>query len=107
VFIQSPSRDALAARMLQQACNMFDCLEHVNLYGRQSLSVVAQASGFDLVSFETVIPETGVMNNYLGYEHPYLGTTTQTKMLAGLVSSEQILSNQLGYKFQACLQMRN
>lgn len=107
VFIQSPSRDALAARVMQVACNMFDGLEHVNLYGFNSLKIVAEANGFKVVNFETVISEIGVMNNYLDYDDPYLGGTTDTKSLAGLVSEDEIHAKRLGYKFQACLQRKS
>jgi len=103
VFIQSPSRDALAARIMREHCNMFDGLEHVNLYGESQLSVLAERAGFKVVHFSSVISEVGVMNNFLSYDDPYLGAGTETKMLLGFLESDEILKRKLGYKFQACL----
>lgn len=105
VFIQTPSRDALAARVMQAACNMFDGLEHVNLYGRQSLEIVARRNGYEVVGFETVIAEIGVMNNYLDYDHPYLGGSRDMARFAGVLTADQIHAHGLGYKFQACLML--
>lgn len=103
IFIQSPSADSIAARILQEKCNMFDGLEHVNIYGRKQLALLAKRIGFELLDYVTVIPEVGVMNNYLSYDDPYLGGTTDTETLWGLVSANEILEKGLGYKFQAIL----
>jgi 2-polyprenyl-3-methyl-5-hydroxy-6-metoxy-1,4-benzoquinol methylase len=103
VFIQSPSRDALAARIMREHCNMFDGLEHVNLYGERQLSVLAERAGFKVAHFSSVISEVGVMNNFLSYDDPYLGAGTETKTLLGFLDSDDILRRKLGYKFQACL----
>jgi SAM-dependent methyltransferase len=105
VFIQSPSRDSLAARVMREHCNMFDGLEHVNLYGENQLSVLAQRAGFRVVHYSCVISEVGVMNNFLNYEDPYSGTSTDTTTLLGALDGEQILKMKLGYKFQACLSL--
>ena len=105
IFIQSPSRDSLAARIMQSSCNMFDGLEHVNLYGYESLSIVAASAGYRIDSFETVISEIGVMNNYIDYYDPYLGFSKNKSSLAGFISENEIHANKLGYKFQACLRL--
>ncbi len=105
VFIQSPSRDALAAKILQSDCNMFDGLEHVNLYGIESLSTLAKSAGYKVESYETVISEIGVINNYLEYYNPYLGPSTNKSTIADLISENQIHEQKLGYKFQACLKL--
>jgi 2-polyprenyl-3-methyl-5-hydroxy-6-metoxy-1,4-benzoquinol methylase len=107
VFVQTPNSDSLAARTLQVACNVFDGLEHVNLYARQSLSMVCDRAGYAVEDFGTVIPEVGVINNYLSFEDPYLGGATDTESVLGLISRADIMSRDLGYKFQACLRMRS
>jgi 2-polyprenyl-3-methyl-5-hydroxy-6-metoxy-1,4-benzoquinol methylase len=103
IFIQSPSCDALAARVLQVQCNMFDGLEHVNLHGVQSLSRLCDRAGYELASFETVIAEIGVINNYLAYENPYLGYGGNSQDVLGIIDEAWIHANKLGYKFQTCL----
>jgi 2-polyprenyl-3-methyl-5-hydroxy-6-metoxy-1,4-benzoquinol methylase len=106
VFVQTPNNDSLAARTLQVACNVFDGLEHVNLYARQSLTTVCDRAGYSVEDFGTVIAEVGVVNNYLAFEDPYLGGATETESVLGLISRSDILSRDLGYKFQACLRAR-
>lgn len=105
VFIQSPSRDALAVKIMQSSCNMFDGLEHVNLYGIESLTILAKSAGFKIENYETVISEIGVINNYLEYHDPYLGPSKNKNTIANLISENQIHEQKLGYKFQACLKL--
>ena len=106
LFVQRPSADSIAARILQEKCNMFDGLEHVNIYGRKQIAVLAERTGFEIVDFATVIPEVGVINNYLSYEDPYLGGTTDTQMIWKMISSDEVLEKGFGYKFQAILSKR-
>jgi SAM-dependent methyltransferase len=106
VLVQSPSRDSLAAKILQAHCNMFDGLEHVNLFGLDSLRMLCDRAGYEVVSYETVIAELGVVNNYLEYENPYLGFTINSKDLFGVVDEAWILEHNAGYKFQACLRIK-
>lgn len=105
VFIQSPSRDALAAQILQEKCNMFDGLEHVNLFGRKSLQKLCEKAGYHIASYETVIDEIGVINNYLGYENPYLGYADNAMNLWGTIDTTWIHKEKKGYKFQACIRI--
>ena len=37
IFMQIPSSDSIAAKILREKCNMFDPIEHVNLYNLNSL----------------------------------------------------------------------
>lgn len=106
VFIQSPSRDALAAQILQSRCNMFDGLEHVNLYGMKSMQMLSEKAGFDIISFQTVISEIGVINNYLEYRDPYLGSSTNKKDIFGVMDEQWIHAHNRGYKFQICLRVK-
>lgn len=106
VLIQSPSRDALAAKILQAHCNMFDGLEHVNLFGIESLEIICDRAGYEIVNYETVIAELGVINNYLEYENPYLGSSTNSKDLFGAIDEAWIHRHKAGYKFQACLRVK-
>lgn len=103
IFIQSPTSSALAAKILQEKCNMFDGLEHVNLYSKENLEQLASRAGYYVASYETVISEIGVMNNYLQYEDPYLGSTNNKDTLLGILTADQLLDSNLGYKFQALL----
>lgn len=106
VFVQSPSRDALAARILQSQCNMFDGLEHVNLFGIDSLEKLCERAGYEVVSYETVIAEIGVINNYLEYDDPYLGSSKNSQSTLGVIDETWIHEQKIGYKFQTCLRAK-
>jgi len=103
VFIQIPSADALAAKILQEKCNMFDGLEHVNLYGVATIKSLAEACGFEVCSIRSVISEIGVINNYLNYEDPYLGNTNNKEFIPNLLDEKQMHDSLIGYKLQVVL----
>ena len=99
LFIQIPTPDSLAAKILQRDCNMFDGLEHVNLYTIKALNSLLDSVSMELVAYDTVISESKVLANYMNYEHPYLGSFESK----GIFSEEYILENKLGYKIQAVI----
>lgn len=101
IFIQVPSSDALAARMLQEKCNMFDGMEHVNLYCLKAMEVLVKRCGLKIKKINTVISEIGVINNHLAYEDPYTGSIDNKENIMGLLDENVIHENLLGYKFQA------
>ena len=103
ILIQIPSSDSLAARIMQEQCNMFDGLEHVNLYGVNSLTHLVKTSGLEILDIKSVIPELGVINNYLNYEHPYEGDSKSFKSFYNLFTDEDVLQSLLGYKLQVVL----
>ena len=103
IFLQIPSSDSLAAKILQDKCNMFDGLEHVNLYGVETVKLLAQKCGLEIKSMQTVISEIGVINNYLNYDDPYLGATNNKISMANLIDEEQIHKTLQGYKLQLVL----
>ncbi len=103
ILLQIPSAGSLAARVLQDKCNMFDGLEHVNLYNQSTLTLIAENSGFEVIAYDTVISEASVINNYLNYDNPYLGSFDGKDQL---FNEDYILSKQLGYKIQAVLKYK-
>jgi 2-polyprenyl-3-methyl-5-hydroxy-6-metoxy-1,4-benzoquinol methylase len=103
IFLQIPSADSLAAKMLQEKCQMFDGIEHVNLYSFKAIEKLALECGLSILSYETVISEIGVMNNYLNYDNPYLGGTTNIQSIAGLIDEKAIHEAKMGYKMQLVL----
>ena len=100
ILLQIPSSDSLAARVMQEKCNMFDGLEHVNLYGVNSLKKLVENNNLKILDIKSVIPELGVLNNYLTYKDPYQGSSDNFDSLFDLISDKEILKNFLGYKLQ-------
>ena len=103
IFLQIPSADSLAAKILREHCNMYDGLEHVNLYGVETIKKLAQKCDLEVLSIKTVISEIGVINNYLNYEDPYLGNTKNKEFIPNLIDEKQIHETLQGYKLQVVL----
>ena len=103
LFFQVPSSDSLAARVLRKDCKMFDGIEHVTLLSKKSLNVLLEKANFKLECLSTVIPETHCLSNLISYSED-LYTSKPSHQFANLlqISEEQILNNNLGYKFQVC-----
>lgn len=103
IFLQVPSSDSLAAKILQEKCNMFDGLEHVNLYNVETIKNIATQCGLEIKYITTVISEIGVTNNYMSYEDPYLGSTKNKENILNLIDENKLHENLLGYKIQVVL----
>jgi SAM-dependent methyltransferase len=106
VFLQVPNGMSLAARIMQEKCNMYDGLEHVNLYSPGTISLLAERCGFEVVGIKSVIPELSVLNNYLHYESPYSGNMPSTDMFFNLANSDVLLNDLHGYKIQVILKVK-
>jgi hypothetical protein len=82
---------------------MFDGLEHVNLYGVNSLQTLVKNNNLQILDIQSVIPELGVLNNHLNYDDPYLGDSNNFDSALDLFSDEQVLKFLLGYKLQVVI----
>jgi 2-polyprenyl-3-methyl-5-hydroxy-6-metoxy-1,4-benzoquinol methylase len=102
VFMQIPSAASLAARVMREKCNVFDGIEHVNLYAPATITRTAERAGFEILAMESVIDELKPTMNYLRYDDPYKGTFSTPAELAFL-NADLIHENKLGYKLQVVL----
>ncbi len=105
VLMQIPSAASLAARVMREKCNVFDGIEHVNLYSPSTITQTAQRAGFDVIAMESVIDELKPTLNYLRYDDPYQGSFSSSPDLAFL-DANTIHANKLGYKLQVVLRQR-
>lgn len=105
VFLQIPSAASLAARILQEKCNMFDGIEHVNLYAPDTIKLLCDKSGFAILNLDTVIDELKVIKNYLNYEDPYFGDFAESSDV-GFLTESLVHETQLGYKMQIVLKRK-
>ncbi len=105
IFFQIPNSDSFAAKILRDKCNMFDTIEHVNLFNKKSFNYLIKKSKYKLIKIKSVIDELNVTKKYLNYEDPYYGTTENlTKM--NFLNEKNIHSNFLGYKLQILIQKK-
>jgi SAM-dependent methyltransferase len=103
IFLQVPNAHALAARVLHERCNMFDGIEHVNLYDPKTIALLAKNNGLDVLHLETVISEIPIVANFLEYQHPYFGSAIHEGKVLGLIDEKTLHDNLLGYKMQVVL----
>lgn len=99
IFMQIPSSASLSARVLQAQCNMFDGVEHVNLFGPTSIRRLMDMNGLEVLFLESVIDDCGPLLNYLSYESPYEGSFNPDSSLS-VIDPDMILKAGLGYKLQ-------
>lgn len=107
IFMQIPNSDSLAARIMGEKCNMFDGVEHVNLYNPATINLIAKSGGFKITHLSSVISEISVINNYLDYEDPYFGSSVYKNKILGIIGEKEIHANKLGYKLQIILKKDN
>lgn len=101
IFVQIPSSDSLAARVMREACNMFDGIEHLTLFSLRSLDIAFQKAGYSSIANQSVISELYALQNYLGYEQDVYLANPETSFNADFLSAERIETSGLGYKIQA------
>jgi len=107
IFMQIPSSASLAASIMHEHCNMFDGMEHVNLYSHSAIKVLLEKCNLELASIKTVISEIGVIGNYLQYENPYTGNIPNTGAILNLIDEKTIHDNLLGYKYQIVITQKD
>jgi cyclopropane fatty-acyl-phospholipid synthase-like methyltransferase len=105
VFVQVPTSDSLAARIMREDCNMFDGIEHLTLFSSRSLDTAFQSAGFTCVAKSTVISEIHAITNYLSYQSdPYLDAPL-VPFKTDFLSATTLESSGQGYKIQAVYQL--
>ncbi|QNG27875.1 class I SAM-dependent methyltransferase [Synechococcus sp. HK01-R] len=107
VFIQVPTSESLAARIMRDKCNMFDGIEHLTLFSRKSLIRCFSNCGFEHLNAKSVITDSFAINNYLNYEiDPYLPSNPNPHGLEiNCIDFNNIENSFLGYKIQACFRV--
>ena len=111
IFVQVPTCDSLAARVMREKSNMFDGIEHLTLFSRKSLNICFANSSFVPLNSKSIISDSFALTNYLSYESdPYLPSNTSSEffsILDKLIDFDSIESAFLGYKIQACYQVHH
>ncbi|PIU67066.1 MAG: hypothetical protein COS84_05130 [Armatimonadetes bacterium CG07_land_8_20_14_0_80_40_9] len=95
LLVLVPNIDSIALRIMHEKSATFGGSSHVNFFNYKTLSRLLKEEGFETVDYETIVSELGTLNNYLNYEHPYLGKGGQ---ILDFLTPEYIHKNLLGYK---------
>lgn len=73
ICISVPNINALVTRILHEKSGTFGGHTHIQFFDIETLSLLLQKSGFEVLEYETMITELGVIRNYLGFKDPYFG----------------------------------
>ena len=103
IFFQTPNVNSLAARVMQKKCNVFDGIEHVNLYDFDTMKMLARKNNFKILKFDSVISEIPVISNYLDFQDPYFGNSKYKSNVLGTINEKTLHKKLLGYKMQVVL----
>ena len=107
IFVQIPTCDSLAARVMRGACNMFDGIEHLTLFSAHSLDLAFSKAGYALVDRQSVISESQVLQNFMSYaSDPYLSQPCQ-QFQPEFLSADSIEAGGHGYKIQGLYRLES
>ena len=73
IYISVPHIDSFVSRLLREKAGVFGGHSHIQFFSHITLSNLLQKTGFEVIEYETIITEIGVIKNYLSFEDPYFG----------------------------------
>lgn len=93
--------DSIAAKVLQDKCNMFLGHAHFNFWSNKSIKNLINRPDLRVIDNYQYISEREVVCNYLNYAPPYSSSNNDSDLIP---SSEEILKSKQGYKHVVILQ---
>jgi len=73
LYISVPCFDALVNKIMHEKAGVFAGHSHIQFFSIETLSNLFNKAGFDVLEYETIITEIGVIKNYLSFLEPYFG----------------------------------
>jgi SAM-dependent methyltransferase len=71
IYISVPCISALVNRIMHEKAGIFGGYSHIQFFSVKTLSLLLEKAGFEVLEYDTVITEIGVIKNYLSYKDPY------------------------------------
>lgn len=93
--------DSIAAKILQEKCNMFLGHAHFNFWSNKAVNSLIKRPDLRLIDNYQYISEREVVCNYLNYASPYSSSNNNSDLIP---SSDEILKSKQGYKHVVILQ---
>ncbi len=90
-----PNINSLSAKILHEKCSMFSGEQHINFFSPKTITKYLNNLGLKVIFLETIISDLGTVQNYLNYDHPYLGNFRKSELK--FLSPDFIHKNLLGY----------
>ncbi len=92
LYLSVPNIDAFVNRIMHEKAGVFGGHSHVQFFNKKTLGALMETTGFEILEYETIITELGVIKNYLDFDDPYFGDTSE-KM--DYITPEMIYRNHL------------
>lgn len=103
IIISMRNSDSLAAKILQEKCNMFLGHAHFNFWSNKAVEKLIDRPDLELIERYQYISEREVICNYLNYCAPY---STSDNNFDLIPSSEEIINKNQAYKHVIILQKK-
>ena len=75
IYVSVPNIDALVNRVMHAGAGVFGGHSHLQFFNGSTLASLLSGAGFEVLEYETIITELGVIKNYLSFQDPYFGDT--------------------------------
>lgn len=87
LYISTPNVNAMINRVLHEKAGAFGGHTHLQLFKKDTLCLLMEKNGFEVLECETVITELGAIKNYLSFKDPYFGDNRDEDVLEFLTPS--------------------
>ena len=101
IIVSVRNSDSIAAKVLQEKCNMFLGHAHFNFWSNKAIKQLISRSSLKLIDNYQYISERDVVCNYLNYASPYSSSNNNSDWIP---SADEILKSKQGYKHVVILQ---
>jgi len=102
LLVLVPNAGSLAVRVMRESSATFDGATSVTFFDSRTLSRYLEKFAFRIREMRTIIAELGTLNNYLHYDHPYLGE--HADVILDMITPQDLHDRLLGYKLLAIAQ---
>ncbi|UCC95072.1 MAG: class I SAM-dependent methyltransferase [Candidatus Omnitrophota bacterium] len=103
IYISVPCIDALVNRIMHEKAGVFAGHSHIQFFSIKTLSALLEKTGFEVLEYETIISEIGVIKNYLSFQDPYFGEHTD---VLEFLTPELIYENHLARNVNMAARLR-
>ncbi len=92
IYISVPCINALINRIMHEKAGVFAGHSHIQFFSIKTLPMLLEKTGFEVLEYETIITEIGVIKNYLSFKDPYFGDNAER---LDFITPELIYKNHL------------
>lgn len=98
IYISVPCNEALVNRIMHEKAGVFAGHSHIQFFTAKTIAMLFEKIGFEMLEYETIITELGVIKNYLSFKDPYFGESADK---LEMITPELIYKNHLARNINA------